>query len=96
MVLAQLHYGIDVAVNNSNFIDNSGITGGNIIILFTGVNNTRVTFDNCLFDRSAMTFVVDVLLPKGIEYFAPYPPNRDVSLSILNSNFTNNVANSVT
>ena len=87
LVLAQLHYGIDIAVNDSNFIDNSGVRGGLIIALFTGVNNTHVTFDDCLFNESAVAFFNDVRLP--IEYCAPCPPKRDIAVSLLNSTFTN-------
>ena len=89
LVLAQLQYGMDITVNDSNFISNSGSRGGIIIILFTGMNNTHVTFDNCLFDRSGMTFFNDVRLPNGTKY-TPCPSKRDVAISLLNSNFTNN------
>jgi hypothetical protein len=92
LALAQLHYGLDIAVNDSNFINNFGIRGGIIIILFTGINNTHVTFDNCLFNRNAMTVINDVRLPKSIQYYVPCRPKRDVVVSLLNSNFTNNVA----
>ena len=89
LALAQLQYGIDITVNDSNFFSNSGTRGGIIIVLFTGVNKIQVTFDNCGFERSTMTFFNDVQLPKSIEY-APYPSKRDVAVSLLNSNFTNN------
>lgn len=81
-MLTQLQYGIDVAVNDSNFTSNSGSRGGIIIILFTGVNNTHVTFESCLFDRSAMTFYNDVRLPNGTEYTA-CPSKRDVAVSLI-------------
>ena len=68
LALAQLQYGIDITVNDSNFFSNSGTRGGIIIVLFTGVNKIQVTFDNCGFERSTMTFFNDVQLPKSIEY----------------------------
>ena len=92
LVLAQLQYGVDVVVNESIFNTNIGSRGGGALIsLFTGVCNTHVTFDNCHFEKSAVAFFNDVRLPQGIVY-DPYPPNRDTIISLLNSNFTNNIA----
>jgi transcription initiation factor TFIID subunit 2/histone acetyltransferase MYST3 len=92
LALAQLHYGIDVIVKESTFNTNHGTRGGGALIsLFTGVCNTHVIFDGCLFERSAVAFFNDIRLPQAIAY-TPYPPNRNTTISILNSNFTNNVA----
>ena len=41
-----------------------------------------------------MTVFVDVQLPKSISYVS-YRPERDVAMSLLNSNFTNNIASGI-
>ncbi len=92
LALAQLQYGIDVVVKESMFNTNHGTRGGGALIsLFTGVRNTHVIFDGCHFEKSAVAFFNDIRLPQAIAY-TPYPPNRNTTISILNSNFTNNVA----
>ena len=92
LALAQLQYGMDIIVKESTFNMNNGSRGGGALIsLFTGVRNTHVTFDDCQFEKSAVAFFNDIRLPQGTAY-APYPPNRDTTISLLNSNFTNNVA----
>ena len=92
VALAQLQYGVDIIVNKSTFDTNNGNRGGGTLIsLFTGVCNTHVTFDSCCFEKSAVAFFNDIRLPQSIVY-APYPPNRDTTVSLLNSNFTNNKA----
>ena len=90
--LSQLQYGVDVVVNESTFDSNNGSRGGGVLIsLFTGVLNTHVTFNKCHFEKSAVAFFNDVCLPRSIAY-DPYPPNRNTTISLLNSNFTNSIA----
>ena len=92
LTLAQLQYGMDIAVNESTFDTNFGARGGGALIsMFTGVRKTHVMFDDCCFERSAVVFFNDVRLPQSMEY-PPYPPNRDTVISFLDSSFTNNRA----
>ena len=92
LALAQLQYRIDIVVKESTFNTNNGSSGGGVLIsLFTGVRNTHVTFDDCQFEKSAVAFFNDIRLPQNIAH-AVNLLNRDTSISLLNSNFTNNVA----
>ena len=89
LVLAQLQYGVHIRTSSSLFRNNSATFGaGYQIVLFTGVQDTRVTIDGCVFEGSPVAFFNDVRLPSSINY-GPYRENRDTSISFMNSNFTN-------
>ena len=78
---------------SSSFHDNSATIGGGFLItLFAGVHDTHVTFDDCLFNRSSTAIFNDVRLPASIQR-RPYPSGRNITISILNSNITNNQLN---
>lgn len=90
LVLAQLQYGIDIRTTSSLFYNNSAKASAEyLIVLFTGIQDTHVTIDTCMFEESSISFFNDVRLPLSIEYDS-YRPNRDTSVSFLNSKFINN------
>lgn len=90
LVLAQLQYGINIRTTSSLFHNNTATANAEYLIaLFTGIQDTHVTIDNCTFEESSISFFNDLPLPLSIKY-DPYHPNRDTSISFLNSKFINN------
>ena len=91
LTLAQLGYGMDITTTSSTFNDNSGrIGGGHLIVMFTGVKNTHVIVDNCLFNRSKVLFINEVKFPESTEFNNIDALNRDITVSFVNSRFANN------
>ena len=92
LTLAQLEYGVTVNIASSTFYDNTATFGsGATIAMFVGTNNTHVVFDDCAFDKSAIAFFNDVRQPENATVTNPSSFNRNITFSLLNSNFTNSV-----
>ena len=95
IVLAQLQYGVDFSTMLSSFVNNSGIIGaGSLVSLFTGVQNTHVMFDDCLFDNNSVYFANDLRLPENVEY-SLRSSEKNTTISFINSNFTNKPATTI-
>ena len=94
LALTQLEYGVTVTVASSVFYNNEATFGsGSTIAMFKETNNTHVVFVNCTFDKSAVAFFNDIRQPtNGINFDnTPNSFNRNITFSVLNSNFTNAV-----
>ena len=92
LALAQQEYGVTASIASSIFYDNTATFGsGSVIAMFMGTNNTHVVFDDCTFDKSAIAFFNDVRQPDSATIANSNSFNRNVSFSVLNSNFTNAV-----
>ena len=93
LILTQQTYGVDVHTALSNFYNNSNLNLASFsrayfIVLFTGVQDTHVTFKETLFDKSNVVFYSDVRLPNGMNY-RPYDTERDTTVAFVSSEFVN-------
>jgi hypothetical protein len=92
LALAQLEYGVTVNIASSRFYDNTATFGsGSTITTFVGTDDIHVVFDDCAFDKSAIAFFNDARQPENVTNTNPGSFSRNVTFSVLNSNFTNSV-----
>ena len=104
--LAQLDFGINITMSGSNFTNNIALFGSSAqISLFSGVQHSAITMNDCLFDSNGLSDTSRVMGPGGIAVINDvFPPldrrnvipnfeiNRDVYVNIVNSIFSRNKA----
>ena len=95
LALGQLQFGITIRTTSSHFYNNSATFGsGSTIALFKGVRNSHVVFNNCSFNESAVVFFNDVRrqeVQNSMTGDANVDSNRNVTFSVLSSNFSNTI-----
>lgn len=101
VVMAQVQYMVNVSVMSTTFIRNRAKFGGGTHIgLFSGVTHCHLLFRNCSFDQNSnqesfsgggLLVFVDLIRLQGT-FQLPDIQERDVSLQVVDSNFTENVA----
>ena len=104
LVLAQLHYGINITTNSALIQNNTAVFGSGVhVAIFSGVRDSHITFNNCTFLNNGiagdfrsssaggggLVLVNDLIMPKGIDTSASFR-NRNLVVTISNSNFTEN------
>ena len=104
LVLAQLHYGINITTNSALIQNNTAVFGSGVhVAIFSGVQDSHVVFSNCTFITNGIAgeesryslgggglgLVNDLIRPEGIDTSTSFR-NRNLVVTISDSNFTEN------
>ena len=104
VMMAQVHYAVNVSVVSTTFVKNRAKFGGGAHVgLFSGVTCSHLLFLNCSFDENSnqesfsgggIIVFVDLIRPQQLQgsFQLPDIRERDVSLRVVDSTFTKNVA----
>ena len=104
LVLAQLHYGVNITTSSALIQNNTAVFGSGVhVAIFSGVQDSHITFSNCTFLKNGIAgefryssagggglgLVNDLIMPKRIDTSTSFR-NRILVVTISNSNFTEN------
>ena len=104
LVLAQLHYGINITTSSALIQNNTAVFGSGVhVAIFSGVHDSHVTFSNCTFTTNGLItgesnyslgggglgIVNDLIRPNGTDTTTSFS-NRNLVVTISDSNFTVN------
>ena len=102
VIMAQINYTLNVSVQSTTFTRNRAKFGGGAYIgIFSGVTHSHLQFLNCSFASNqqsvsggGLMVTIDLIRPQQLQgtFQLPDVQERDVSLDVVDSNFTNNTA----